>query len=370
MSNYLIDDGTLTDIADAIRTKTGGSSPILTEDMATEIAGISGGGCVIDGESISEELSFGSAYVAPLLDLTDNLKQIVACQKVDGRLFYLTSDHVLHYNNPNGTQTMSNIRGICRHNGKLYVCTTSGTVGYLTYNTSTLQYTLTSVGSIASGNSDVNMCCDSSGNVYVVTESTLYDVTNNRYGTVVDTTYTYAMLQLGSVPMGIYYYNGNIHVVTHCASLGQEKIASFTVQYNNALFVATLDAELVTGIQNGFTVCSCDITDDDYIVFALAQYDYGAFQDSMLYVSALSNYSTTDLTMLYLDAFNLKADAMPAVFTYDADILHDSFGLMYKLDSLDTKASCVTIVLIEEAGEYLDDGMKDGIPAYYSDYQR
>lgn len=370
MSNYLIDDGTLTDIADAIRAKTGGSSPILTEDMASEIAGISGGGCVIDGESISEELSFGSAYVAPLLDLTNNTNKIVACQKVDGRLFYLTNDHTLHYNNPNGTQTMSDIRGICRHNGKLYVCTTSGTVGYLTYDTSTLQYTLTSVGSIASGNSDVSMCCDSSGNVYVVTDTYLYDVTNNTNGTVVDTTYTYTMLQLESTPMGIYYYNGDIHVVAHCSSGGQEKIASFTARYSNYLFAVTLDAVLVSDIQQGFTVCSCDITDDDYIVFALAKYYYGGIEDSMVYVTTLSNYSTADLTTLYLDGFDLKVDAMPAVFTYDGDILHDSFGVMYRLESIDTRASCLTIVLAEIAGEYVDDDMKDGIPAYYSDYQR
>ena len=41
---YIINSQTLTDIADAIRTKTGGSSPIAVEDMATEIGTISGGG--------------------------------------------------------------------------------------------------------------------------------------------------------------------------------------------------------------------------------------------------------------------------------------------------------------------------------------
>ena len=40
MSDYLIHDSTLEDIADAIRSKTGGSSLIAPEDMPTEIAGI------------------------------------------------------------------------------------------------------------------------------------------------------------------------------------------------------------------------------------------------------------------------------------------------------------------------------------------
>ena len=44
MSDYLIDGSTLEDIADAIRSKTGGSSLIAPEDMPTEIASISGGG--------------------------------------------------------------------------------------------------------------------------------------------------------------------------------------------------------------------------------------------------------------------------------------------------------------------------------------
>lgn len=39
-----INESTLTDIADAIRSKTGGSSLIAPEDMPTEIASISGGG--------------------------------------------------------------------------------------------------------------------------------------------------------------------------------------------------------------------------------------------------------------------------------------------------------------------------------------
>ena len=44
MADYLIHDSTLEDIADAIRSKTGGSSLIEPEDMPSEIASISGGG--------------------------------------------------------------------------------------------------------------------------------------------------------------------------------------------------------------------------------------------------------------------------------------------------------------------------------------
>ena len=44
MTDYLIQDSTLTDIADAIRAKDGSSAPILTEDMADAIAAIPSGG--------------------------------------------------------------------------------------------------------------------------------------------------------------------------------------------------------------------------------------------------------------------------------------------------------------------------------------
>jgi hypothetical protein len=46
MSKYTLDSSTLTNIADAIRTKTGGSSQITPLEMPTEIASISGGGGV------------------------------------------------------------------------------------------------------------------------------------------------------------------------------------------------------------------------------------------------------------------------------------------------------------------------------------
>lgn len=44
MSNYQIKGETLTGIADAIRSKTGGTDPIIVADMASQIAGITGGG--------------------------------------------------------------------------------------------------------------------------------------------------------------------------------------------------------------------------------------------------------------------------------------------------------------------------------------
>ena len=43
MAEYIIQDSTLTDIADAIRAKDGSSAPILTEDMADAIAAIPSG---------------------------------------------------------------------------------------------------------------------------------------------------------------------------------------------------------------------------------------------------------------------------------------------------------------------------------------
>lgn len=44
MAKYLIQDTTLTEIADAIRSKTGSADGILVSEMASQIAGISGGG--------------------------------------------------------------------------------------------------------------------------------------------------------------------------------------------------------------------------------------------------------------------------------------------------------------------------------------
>ena len=48
MSEYLIQDTTLTGIADAIRGKTGGTEPVAVSDMAAQIEGIQAGGGDID----------------------------------------------------------------------------------------------------------------------------------------------------------------------------------------------------------------------------------------------------------------------------------------------------------------------------------
>ena len=49
MSNYMIEGQTLTDIADAIRAKTGSSDPITGANMATEIENIPTGGVAYVG---------------------------------------------------------------------------------------------------------------------------------------------------------------------------------------------------------------------------------------------------------------------------------------------------------------------------------
>lgn len=57
MSEYLIQDTTLTGIADAIREKTGGTEPVSVSDMAAQIEGIQAGGGDIDAlidKSITE----------------------------------------------------------------------------------------------------------------------------------------------------------------------------------------------------------------------------------------------------------------------------------------------------------------------------
>lgn len=59
MAEYIIQDSTLTDIADAIRAKDGSSAPILTEDMADAIAAIpsSGGGIPTATVTIAQAVS-------------------------------------------------------------------------------------------------------------------------------------------------------------------------------------------------------------------------------------------------------------------------------------------------------------------------
>lgn len=58
MASYIIQDTTLTDIADAIREKDGGTDPILTENMASRILAIptGGGGGIITPEYTEEQI--------------------------------------------------------------------------------------------------------------------------------------------------------------------------------------------------------------------------------------------------------------------------------------------------------------------------
>lgn len=69
MSKYVIDDSTLSSIADAIRAKTGGSDPIAVTDMATQIGSITGGGS--SGEVILEKQSVQTTYNSTFSMYTD-----------------------------------------------------------------------------------------------------------------------------------------------------------------------------------------------------------------------------------------------------------------------------------------------------------
>ena len=58
MSNYIIQSETLTNIANAIRAKTGNSGTLTPSQMATEISNISSGGGSITGIDLSNGCSF------------------------------------------------------------------------------------------------------------------------------------------------------------------------------------------------------------------------------------------------------------------------------------------------------------------------
>ena len=58
MSEYRIQDATLTGIADAIRSKTGGSAPIVVNEMADEIESIPTGGSVERNKTVQRNLGF------------------------------------------------------------------------------------------------------------------------------------------------------------------------------------------------------------------------------------------------------------------------------------------------------------------------
>ena len=99
MADYLIHDSTLEDIADAIRSKTGGSSLIDPEDMPTEIASISGGITPVGTKQISitqngttteDVTNYASAEITVNVPSGASLPSVIS--KVDGGSFTLASD--------------------------------------------------------------------------------------------------------------------------------------------------------------------------------------------------------------------------------------------------------------------------------------
>jgi hypothetical protein len=77
MSEYRIQSETLEGIADAIREKTGGSALIAPEDMATEIASISGGGSGYEWKTYTGTMSFSDELVTLPVIPVDSSKAVV-----------------------------------------------------------------------------------------------------------------------------------------------------------------------------------------------------------------------------------------------------------------------------------------------------
>ena len=108
MAEYKIQDTTLTAIANSIRAKTGGSSPILTENMSSEINGITTpsleGTAIPVGEPV-ERIYFNTnltieetnAYLSqltyvqtPLADVPISLIWACVNESLDGHIFFAT----------------------------------------------------------------------------------------------------------------------------------------------------------------------------------------------------------------------------------------------------------------------------------------
>lgn len=62
MAEYLIKDSTLTEIADAIRTKTGSTDTITANNMANKILTIVSGGSTIEDISTESEMNSALAF--------------------------------------------------------------------------------------------------------------------------------------------------------------------------------------------------------------------------------------------------------------------------------------------------------------------
>jgi hypothetical protein len=101
MAEYIIQDSTLTDIADAIRAKDGSSAPILTEDMADAIAAIPSGGGITptgtkqisitqNGTTTEDVTQYANAEITVNVPSGASLPSVIS--KIDGGSFTLASD--------------------------------------------------------------------------------------------------------------------------------------------------------------------------------------------------------------------------------------------------------------------------------------
>lgn len=76
MAEYLIQDTTLTDIADAIRSKTGNTEPISVNDFSSAITSISSGSSVVMGE-ITTSTSSGSITISDIANKDNFILQFM-----------------------------------------------------------------------------------------------------------------------------------------------------------------------------------------------------------------------------------------------------------------------------------------------------
>lgn len=76
MAEYLIQDTTLTDIADAIRSKTGNTEPISVNDFSSAITSISSGSSVVMGE-ITTSTSSGSITISDIANKDNFILQFI-----------------------------------------------------------------------------------------------------------------------------------------------------------------------------------------------------------------------------------------------------------------------------------------------------
>lgn len=136
MSNVYLDDSILTNIADAIRAKTGNSAAITPANMATEITNLpSGGGSVtlnyLDGTQSPSRLS-PDPYMTTILANRkfDDIKILVYRNEYSNSLIIIDKNTCIELTNV----TYNNV------SGKVYIPTSS-----IYYNTSYGIYTMTNI---------------------------------------------------------------------------------------------------------------------------------------------------------------------------------------------------------------------------------